>query len=197
VNGCDAALLILDPWQRMIVGVDEDKAKETGPAWDEVHRITLECPQCAVLILHHANKAGGLTLNAIRGSSRFAGEVDLSMIVQVQEPGVLHAALEGRDVPNHMAEAGHLEVVFDASAPFAMTVRGFRVNVRAQGRPSKDHAVRALFESNPGVEFSKTEVASHLGVAASTAGTHVDALVSQGVLVGSGRRFRLSGGEIT
>jgi hypothetical protein len=65
-------------------------------AADEVHRITVECPDCAVLILHHANKAGGLTLNAIRGSSRFPGEVDLSMIVKVEEPGLIHAAVVGR-----------------------------------------------------------------------------------------------------
>lgn len=192
----DAGLLILDPWQRLIVGVDEDKAKETGPAWDEVHRITLECPDCAVLILHHANKAGGLTLNAIRGSSRFAGEVDLSMIVRVAEPGLIEAALEGRDVPNYMAEEGHLEVVFDPSDPFAMSAKGFRVNVHTTGRPSKEQAVTSLFESNPGVEFSKSEVAERTEMSASTAGTHVDALVNRGVLAKSGRKFRLSEGAV-
>jgi AAA domain len=194
VHERDAGLLILDPWQRMIVGVDEDKAKETGPAWDEVHRITVECPECAIVILHHANKAGGLTLNAIRGSSRFAGEVDLSMIVRVESPGRIEAAIEGRDVPNHMAEEGHLEVVFDPSDPFAMTAKGFSVNVRASGRPSKEQAVLSLFEENRGVEFSKSQVADRTHMSASTAGTHIDALVSRGVLERSGRKFRLGEG---
>jgi hypothetical protein len=187
-------LLVLDPWQRMIVGADEDKAKETGPAWDEVHRITVECPSCAVAILHHANKAGGLTLNAIRGSSRFAGEVDLSMIVQVQEPGVIHAALEGRDVPNHMAEEGHLEIRYETHDPFAMSALGFRANVRAAGRPRKEQQVLSLFQTNLGVEFSKREVAQALGISDSTAGTHVDALSERGVLAREGRKFRLNEG---
>jgi biotin operon repressor len=188
----EAGLLILDPWQRMIVGVDEDKAKETGPAWDEVHRITVECPDCAVLILHHANKAGGLTLNAIRGSSRFPGEVDLSMIVRVEEPGLIQASLVGRDVPNHMAEEGYLEVRFDVADPFAMSALGFRANVSTAGRPSKEREVLSIFETNPGVEFSKAEIAERTGMSASTVGTHVNALTEQGVLAKNGRKFRLN-----
>jgi biotin operon repressor len=190
----EAGLLILDPWQRMIVGADEDKATDTGPAWDEVHRITVECPDCAVLILHHANKAGGLGLNASRGSSRFPGEVDLSMVIEVKEPGLIHAALYGRDVPNHMAEEGYLEVRFDVDDPFAMSALGFRANVRTAGRPSKERDVLSLFRDNPGVEFSKTEIAQRTGMSASTVGTHVNALTEQGILVKNARKFRLNEG---
>lgn len=191
----DAGLLILDPWQRLIVGADEDKAKETGPAWDEVHRITVECPECAVVVLHHANKAGGLTLNAIRGSSRFAGEVDLSMIVKVHEPGVIHASLEGRDVPSHMTDEGYLEIRYEVHDPFAMSALGFTVNVPSAGRPSKRSAVEDLFRSHPDAEFTASDGARAAGIAVSTFSKNAHDLVKRGVLEQNGRKFRLSEGE--
>ena len=179
----DAGLLVLDPWQRLIVGVDEDKSKETGPAWNEVHRITLECPRCAVLILHHANKAGGLSLNAIRGSSRFAGEVDLSIIVKVNGPGVLHASVEGRDVPSQVTEEGHLEIAFEAHDPFGMNALGFRVDLSRAGRPSRQPEVLEHLSARPGESFTRTQIAEQTGMAASTVSTHVKALLGGGAIV--------------
>lgn len=190
----DAGLLVLDPWQRLIVGADEDKAKETGPAWDEVHRITLECPRCAVVIIHHANKAGGLTLNAIRGSSRFAGEVDLSLIVKPDTPGFLQAALEGRDLPRHLVEDGVLEISYPIDDPFALNATGFTANVHTPGPPSMEQEVAALFEANPDAQYSKTDTARHTGMSNSTVGKHVDALVEKGILAKEGRKFRLNKG---
>jgi hypothetical protein len=195
VNERDAGLLVLDPWQRMIVGADEDKAKETGPAWDEVHRITLECPRCAVLILHHANKAGGLTLNAIRGSSRFAGEVDLSMIVKVEEPGLIHSSLIGRDVPNHMAENGILEVRFDVHDPFEMSAQGFTVNVSGPGRPSKVQKLLDVLRSHQGRALTQTEVAKEAGVSVSTVSTHFRNLIEEGEVEVFEGKYRLTQGE--
>jgi AAA domain len=193
----DAGLLVLDPWQRMIVGADEDKAKETGPAWDEVHRITLECPTCAVVIIHHANKAGGLTLNAIRGSSRFAGEVDLSMIVKVDSPGVIHAALEGRDLPRHLSEDGFVEIVHPLDDPFALNATGFTIKAPSPGRPDKESAVLSFFTAHRGDWFTKTQVAEGAEISNSTAGAHIDALASRGVLERDGRKFCLNEGAAT
>lgn len=195
VQQTDAGLLVLDPWQRMIVGVDEDKAKETGPAWDEVHRVTLECPRCAVLVLHHANKAGGLGLNAIRGSSRFAGEVDLSMIVKVEEPGLIHASLEGRDVPSHIAESGHLEIRFEVDDPFAMNALGFTVNLRSTGRPSEGETVLSALRARGNTEFTQREIADETGLAPSTVSAHFRTSIEQGAVEKVGRKYRLAKGQ--
>ena len=76
-------LLILDPLQRMH-NKDENSASEMGEVWFNLHRLTRKFSRIAITLLHHFNKEGDITLgwNAMRGSSRNAGEADLGIFVQ-------------------------------------------------------------------------------------------------------------------
>ena len=122
-------------------------------------------------------------MNAIRGSSRFAGEVDLSIIVKVNGPGVLHASVEGRDVPSQVTEEGHLEIAFEAHDPFGMNALGFRVDLSRAGRPSRQPEVLEHLSARPGESFTRTQIAEQTGMAASTVSTHVKALLGGGAIV--------------
>jgi hypothetical protein len=168
----------------MIVGVPEDSATETGPAWDALHEITRRCPRCAIVICHHANKAGGLSLIAVRGSSRFAGEVDVAVVVQVHtlstDQGELHALVDGRDLPRHLESESTLKITFPIDDPTSMSAQGFRIETRTVGRESKSELVRAVFDVNPEETYSKAAVARVTGISPSTAGEHVDALQREG-----------------
>lgn len=96
----EADLVIFDPLQRMIPGVNENDSSETGVIWDEVQRLQQACPETVVMVVHHANKAERLTWESIRGSSRHAGEVDLGIFVSRDEGthSSVKVMIEGRDV---------------------------------------------------------------------------------------------------
>lgn len=79
----EPTLLILDPLQRMH-GKDENSASEMGEVWVNLHRLIRRFPNLAVVVLHHFNKEGDISLgwNAMRGSSRNAAEADLGIFCQ-------------------------------------------------------------------------------------------------------------------
>lgn len=94
----DARLIVVDPWQLAIPGVNENDAGETGPAFAAVHRIADESG-AAVLVLHHTNKAGSeLSFESIRGTSRMMGEVDVIMLSAKRGNNRIEIRIEGRDI---------------------------------------------------------------------------------------------------
>lgn len=95
--------LCLDPLQRMHGG-DENSATDMGPVWQNIHRLTTKFKHLGILLLHHFNKNGDINLgwNALRGSSRNAGEADLGIFVErrpkSEGPGT-KVKFDGRTVP--------------------------------------------------------------------------------------------------
>lgn len=122
-----ARLVVIDPWQRVIPGVNENDAGDTESAWSAIHRIA-EQTGAVVLVLHHANKGDGeLSMDMARGSSRMAGEVDLILVARRLGTGI-ELFIEGRDVEN--ALLGNLEIEHDQDRPHRMKRVGIRIKVK-------------------------------------------------------------------
>lgn len=120
----DARLIVLDPWQHVIPGLNENDAGETEPAFTAVHRIADESG-AAVMILHHTNKAGSeLGFDSIRGSSRMQGEVDVILLSAKRGKHKLEIRIEGRDI----------EIDADST-------------IMAEHEPDRPHALRFISES--------------------------------------------------
>ena len=136
-------LVVLDPLQRLMPGVEENSAADTSIVWDNIHRIAGEC---AVVIIHHMNKVGGLDWNAIRGSSRTGGEVDFAMFVKAgEESGQLLMHIDGRDLVKHESQEGYLAITFPKSEPWKLSSSGFTVDVtRSSGRKAKVSEAKIL-----------------------------------------------------
>lgn len=107
-------LVLLDPLQRLHSKV-EDQSWEMGEVWDTIHEITVR-HDCAVIIIHHFLKRGKITQlwDALRGSGRTAGEVDLGIFLERVEPEnpdgttTLRMAIDGRDLPSKKASVNLL-----------------------------------------------------------------------------------------
>jgi hypothetical protein len=96
-------VLILDPLQRMIPGLDENSASEMAVVWDAVADLHRAHPDLVVLLVHHAGKGKDAGWDAARGSSRHAGEVDFGIFVQREkERGHLKVRVDGRDIPEYL-----------------------------------------------------------------------------------------------
>ena len=107
-------LLIFDPMQRMVPGIDMNSDTDTGIIWDEVMRIQMALPHVCCMIVHHANKTDRLTWDSIRGSSRHAGEVDLGLFIERHpiEDQTLRMWLDGRDIPQYLGTGESFEVKY-------------------------------------------------------------------------------------
>ena len=121
--GVGARVVFLDPWQRITPGVKENDSTETGPAWDAVHRISEETG-AATALLHHTRKDAGVTIDAIRGSIRMAGEVDLLIIMRKSSKGWLELNIDGRELDRPDFEEGNLKVMY-GEPPHQMRHEGF------------------------------------------------------------------------
>lgn len=121
-----ARLITIDPWQRVTPGVRERDESETAPAWDAVHGIA-SATGASVLLLHHSKKGSDLDLEAIRGSSRMAGEVDLAMVLRKNENSEIEVFLDGREYVRADDEDGNLIVVYDRDHPHVMRTTEWRI----------------------------------------------------------------------
>ncbi|NMB68579.1 MAG: AAA family ATPase [Chloroflexi bacterium] len=70
-----AGLVIIDALADTMTG-DENSKQETQPVFNNLRRIA-EATNCAVILIHHSNKAGGY-----RGSTAIKGSVDLMVRVE-------------------------------------------------------------------------------------------------------------------
>lgn len=120
---CGARLILLDPYQRVTPGVKENDASDSGPAWDAIHALA-KTTEAAVVVVHHSRKDSGATMDAIRGTSRIAGEVDLMAVLKKVGDGRLEMYLDGRDLARPMDDDGNLEVSYDPERPHEMRVAG-------------------------------------------------------------------------
>jgi putative DNA primase/helicase len=126
VRRTGVSVVFIDPLQRVYGGVKENDATETGPAWDRIHQIASET-NAAVVVLHHTNKSSKeLSQEAIRGSSRVAGEVDLMTIQHPVAKGRLEMKIDGRDLDlNGFDDRMYIEM--DSESPHMMRLLGMKV----------------------------------------------------------------------
>lgn len=139
--GVGARLIVIDPWQRVTSGIKEDQAADTGPAWDAVHQLASDTG-AAVVILHHTRKDADLTMDAIRGSSRMAGEVDLIVVMRKLGAGQLEVNLDGREYVRRDDEAGNLRIIY-GEPPWQMRRDGY-VQSGKSVKTVKDATVEVL-----------------------------------------------------
>lgn len=161
-----ARMIVLDPLQRIMPGVNENDASEVGPAWDAIHKIASDT-EAAVIVIHHARKGdGAASMDAIRGSSRIAGEVDLMLVLRRVERGTLELYLEGRDLPPRAnGEDGNLEIRYEPEEPHKMKVAGPSISIKGptnRTQPAVERVLREAKEQARG-PLSTTEIAERVG----------------------------------
>jgi hypothetical protein len=199
-------LIIIDPLQRVIPGVDENDNSKMKFPWDEIHRITQECPRCAVLILAHNRKGDALSFEAIRGAVRQAGEVDLGVFIEKQDDvvrdeakntytGTIAVVFEGREIPSHLSKNEAMEVryVFDYDLDsFEMQATGgLVVSLRpaAMGEKNKQQVLAYLVDA--GEQKAISDIAADTDLSERTAKKHLLALEADGLV----EAMRVRGGR--
>ena len=73
---CKPDLVIIDALADIALGADENAVKEMQPIFHKLRQIA-DAEQCAIILIHHANKMGGY-----RGSTAIAGAVDLMLMIE-------------------------------------------------------------------------------------------------------------------
>ena len=76
-------VLFLDPMQRLH-SCDENSSSEMASVWSNIIRLQLKFPRLTIVIIHHFTKSSNIVhrWNALRGSSRLAGEVDFGFFIE-------------------------------------------------------------------------------------------------------------------
>ncbi len=190
----NAALIVIDPWQRVIPGINENDAGETQPAWDAVHRIAAEL-NVSVLVIHHTNKGDGeLRMEMVRGSSRMTGEADLILIGRKNSDGLIELKIEGRDIEG--LPDGNLSIAHYPEEAHRMQVQGITVkgNTRNSTRSTLERVLRGAERPHTTTEIVNQTV-DVLGkpISRQTCESHLKRMESDGLV----RRHVLSDGRNT
>lgn len=166
-------VIIFDPMQRMIPGVNENDAAETGIVWDEIFRLQLSVQDLVCVVVAHANKTETLTLGSTRGSGRHGGEVDLGLLIDRHpiEDDTIRLVVEGRDIPHYLGTGesfnARVQISSDEEDPFFeidATEISVRVNqVKAMASKNKDSVLVAIDDGCTTVSSiaSQTEISDN------------------------------------
>lgn len=65
------------------------------------------------MLLHRTREDAGVSIDAIRGSIRMAGEVDLLLIMRKVQRGALEVNIDGRELVRPDLEDGNLCITYD------------------------------------------------------------------------------------
>lgn len=187
INFHQMDVLMLDPWQRITAGADESSSSETAAMWDEVFRIRKETG-CTILIIHHMRKDGELTPDAIRGSSRFRGEVDASILLKYDsEATTLYVVVEGRDIPHSANDGAHpVRVIWeeDYQEVFALDGCEFEETVSItmkKGATSDSNKQKVLAALRDAADYmTKTSLEQTTGFSRDTVSRHLKSLCEDG-----------------
>ena len=187
--------LIFDPLQRMAAGIDENDATETALVWDTINELLRRHPKLTVCVIHHASKDEGRTgWNALRGSSRLAGEVDLGiMLKRSLEKNRLRMWVDGRDIPQYLENpSDHIPVDYEVrmaddpaerrltmnASAIAVTVNGPQAD---QSQKTRAKIVEYLMSlGNAGA--SSTQIAEVCELGKPTVLRHISVLVEDEVI---------------
>lgn len=113
IVGSGARLVIIDALADVMLGGDENSVKDIQPVFHGLRQVA-EAAQVAVVVIHHANKAG-----SYRGSTAMHGAVDLLLKVESRtgESYIAFDCEKARDVEPHKfaAKANFLDRMFNLS----------------------------------------------------------------------------------
>jgi hypothetical protein len=187
INFHQMDVLMLDPWQRIVQGADESSSSETAIMWDQVFRIRKETG-CTILIVHHMRKDAELTPDAIRGSSRFRGEVDASILLRYDSDATtLYVVVEGRDIPHSANDGAHpVKVIWEEEYQevFALDGAEFEETISITlkkgpaGEANKQKVLQALIDHSD--LMTKKELEDATGFTRDTVSRHLKSLVESG-----------------
>lgn len=184
-------VLFIDPFQRVSGGVDENSAQETGPVWDAIARIQGVLPRLTVWVIFHAGKDGdrALTLDAIRGSSRHSGELDVALIVKKEDEEHSLVTVEGRDLPPVQATGSAMRVHFDIDLDASVLdvrvvgVQVFKVTRVRKADRTQDVADAVERSGAAGVSLDELNGDPSLaGINGSSIGKYISELVKSGIV---------------
>lgn len=167
----DTDVLLFDPLQRLHSG-EENSSTEMGKVFNTTHYLQTRFPKLNLGILHHFNKAGSISdgWNALRGSGRIAGEVDLGIFIekraQAEGPGI-KVKFDGRTIPPMRSEDGKdiFKFRFDGETGlFAYDAR--KLSLGKLGQFISQVRERGI--------WSKKDAAIHFDVSMNTINTWID-----------------------
>jgi DNA-binding transcriptional ArsR family regulator len=189
INFHQMDVLMLDPWQRIVQGADESSSSETAAMWDEIFRIRKETG-CTILIIHHMRKDAELTPDAIRGSSRFRGEVDASILLRYDsDTTTLYVVVEGRDIPHSANDGAHpVKVIWEEEYQevFALDGAEFEETVSItlkKGAVSDVNKQKILAAMQANGDFmTKTQLETETGFSKDTVSRHLKTLTEEAVV---------------
>jgi hypothetical protein len=187
INFHEIDVIMLDPWQRITAGADESSASETAEMWDEIFRIRKETG-CTVIIIHHMRKDAELTPDAIRGSSRFRGEVDASILLRYDpDAATLFLVVEGRDIPYAANDGAHpVKVIWEEEYEEVFALDGCEfeetVSISLKKGPVSDANRQKVLASlqDHGEYMTKKEIEDATGFSRDTVARHLKALCEDG-----------------
>lgn len=175
-------VLIFDPLQRMIPGVNENDSAEVGVVWDEIGRIQRLCENLAVVIVHHANKSDTSGWMSSRGASRHGGEVDLGIEVRKHptEEDAVSIWMDGRDVYASLGPDGSFKgKVKITDEDFSINAAEVEVRVsktKQQGDVNEQAVLKAIREGNE----TRTQIKMELNLSDPTLIKHLKRLEERG-----------------
>jgi hypothetical protein len=194
----ELGMVVLDPLQRMIPGLDENSASDVAIVWDSINELQLRNPGLVVLLIHHAAKNKELGWDASRGSSRHAGEVDIGLFVQrdPDEKGKLRISVDGRDIPEYLGTGEHFSVNYEihmsdepSERYFVLDATEIQLSVRHENSPEPEppsplnRGTLAVFDSiRQASPCTVTELAARTGLSRPTIYKHLKHLEQQGLI---------------
>jgi len=187
----DIEVVIFDPLQRMIPGIDENDNSETAIIWDQVMRMQNAVPTLTCIIAHHTGKNTEMGFEALRGASRHGGEVDVGIFIQKHplEHGRFRCRIDGRDVQIELAPGevfeGGISIEEDS---FKIDAAEFKVTTKAAKVDANANAVLTALQG--GAE-TRTEVMHASGLSDVT----VRKYLAQYVEAGTVKEDKLGGGK--
>jgi Predicted transcriptional regulator len=176
-------VVMFDPLQRMMPGIDENDNAATGIVWDQVMRMQFALPDLVCVVVHHANKSETLTWESVRGASRHGGEVDLGLFVQKTDDGV-RIGVDGRDIPRYLGTGE----AFDATVSISADDEAPNLFIDATEIHVKVNQVQNLVLKNRDAVMNAVadgcttlaSVVSQTGIADNTARKYLKELVEEG-----------------
>ena len=152
-------ILVIDTLHCATVGCEENSSKDAGIVIESVRQIIAEFG-CAVILIHHANRAG----TGERGSSAYRGSVDGLVEVAKSEGNYREMRCEKMgEADDNFAVRFHLELVPGAGS-MAVVWDG---KPSTTNSPARDEALRIL-SGNPGRWMEIKEVFAGVGPASVT-----------------------------
>lgn len=175
-------VLLFDPLQRMIPGLDENSAADMAQVWDQVMRIQLAIPGIAVAIVHHSRKDGDVE----RGSGRHAGEVDLRVRVTRDdfEEMTMRIQMEGRDVAIDLGPDEYFRAKVNISdSEVSIDAREIRIKVADTKTATRAHNAEQVTQAIEGGCTTRQSIISETGLSDNTVKKHLATLVESGDVV--------------